>query len=546
MFSWLTGSKMADDVDDTCIEPPETPAPVFAVRAVKHAIFGTPQPPPTVVPTRLAKKRKEVEKVDAVDIPAPLVASETEAASYSPTKQGILLTPGTVRGKKKEVTFGSQVVDNESKKPSRTGLPNNYPGKFPSPWTPKVADLPDGKRPKTKLTEALYEAKATGTTPKKPKVRAKDDTDITLDLMEPKSLSGKHWKEQYMSHAEKCEEQIGKLNAKYKLCKDHARKKDDEAKELRRQLESSSKRHRTREMELEKQIKEFREQLRLQMAENAKTSTEISLLRRQLEDGSVESSTSKLKRAIAQRFEPSDSIWVDEGAREEVEQTKTKTYLQAAVVQTRGEHARSNRNHRERRLARKDGSVARQDSLVTPSEKVDPFDSELERSPTPRPSKDISKSLRRILGDMSPNIASSPPVLSFFSEADFKTITTKAGKSLSDTETQKPKSQSPTHREAMAEAAASLSRKRDFSILEDLAPMSALSLQAEQPVTPDRAPRAKGTRSREMPSTSARMHKRSDAASAMLGASAGLDGARAKAAKDRLAARRAKKHTRAR
>lgn len=33
----------ADDDGPLCYDPPETPAPVFAVRALKTAIFGTPQ-----------------------------------------------------------------------------------------------------------------------------------------------------------------------------------------------------------------------------------------------------------------------------------------------------------------------------------------------------------------------------------------------------------------------------------------------------------------------------------------------------------------------
>jgi hypothetical protein len=465
-----------------------------------------------------------------------------EAANYSPTKQGILLTPGTVRGKKKEVTFGAQVVDNEGKKPSRTGLPNNYPGKFPSPWTPRVVDLPDEKRPKTKLTEVLYEAKATGTTTKKQKIRAKDDADITIDIMEPRSESGRHWKEQYMSQARSSEEQIRKLTAKYQLCKEHARRKDDEASELRRQLESSSKCHQKREKELEKQIKELQEQLRLHMAENGKTSTEISLLRGQTHDGMTETSTGKINHAV-QKFEAADSIWVDEGAREEDEYVKTKTYLQASVAQTRGEHTRSNRNYKERRPAR--NTIARQDSVATVGEKPEFDESELERNPTPRASKSISKPLRRILGDMTPNISSSPPAPSFFSPSDFEKITAKAMKRLSDTEGHKPKVRSPTHREVMAEAAASLSKK-DFSIFEDLAPMSALSLQSEQPMTPQPPSRVQPKRSKGTPLSSSRRHKRSEATSAALGTPAELDETRAKAAKERLEARRAKKLTRAR
>ena len=486
-----------------------------------------------------------MEKPDTISIPTIHPPSDNEGGNFSPTKQGILLTPGTVRGKKKEVTFGAQVLDNEHKKPSRSGIPNNCPGKFPSPWTPKISDMSDEKRPKTKLTEALYEAKATGTTPRDRKMRSKDDADITIDIMEPRSESGRHWKEMYMDHSKRSEEQIGKLTAKYKLCKEHARRKDDEAKELRIQLEGGTKKHRAREKELDKQIKELREQLRLQMAENAKTSTEISLLRKQLGESPLESSTNKLKRAL-QKFETTevDSIWVDEDVRAEGPK-RSKDSFHTAIVQARGEQARSNRAGRERKLARKVGSIARQDSVFTPSGKLEIDNSELERSPTPKPSRDISKPLRRILGDMSPNIASSPPTPSFFSESDHEKIMAKVTKAASDAEDRPQKPRSPTHREAMAEAAASLSKKQDFGILEDLASMSALSLQAEQPVTPLSMTRKQSTKANERTS-SAKRHKRSEATNGTLGMPAGLDDTRAKAAKERLEARRAKRHARVR
>jgi hypothetical protein len=499
---------------------------------------------------RLTKKRKEPEKPEPVSIPTLQPASDNEGGNLSPTKQGILMTPGTVRGKKKEVTFGSQVVDNEGKKISRSGIPNDCPGKWPSPWTPKTTDATDEKRPKTKLTEALYEAKHTGTTPgtRRREMRSKDDADITIDIMEPRSESGRHWKEMYIELEKKSEEQVGKLTAKYKLCKEHARRKDDESAELRRQLESGSKKHKAREKELDKQIKELREQLRLQMAENAKTSTEISLLRKQLGEFPLESSTSKLKRAL-QKFETTknDSIWVDEAARED-DNAKTKTYLQAAVIQSRGEQARSTRAGRERRLAHKEGTIRRQDSVVTPSGKVELDDNmELELSPTPKASRDIKKPLRRILGDMSPNVPSSPPMPSFFSESDHERIIDKISKPTSDSEGQnkRPRVHSPTHREAMAEAAASLSKKQDFSILEDLAPMSALSLQAEQPVTPVSIMRKQSIKAKEG-SANSRRHNRSEAASGLLNTPAGLDDTRMRAAKERLEARRAKRHARVR
>ncbi|KIW09056.1 uncharacterized protein PV09_00005 [Verruconis gallopava] len=547
MFSWLTGSKLvenpSENVDDTCLEPPETPAPVFAVRAMKHAIWGTPQALTTVDSTRLSKKRKAPGKTEAKCTTDFGALGDTNMSNYSPTKAGILMTPGTVRGKKKEVTFGAQVVDNENKRPSRSGLPHDFPGKFPSPWTPKLTEKSGAQFPKNNLNNALYEAKATGTTLRRQKGRAKDDADITIDIMEPRSESGRHWKEQYLMYQKQSEEHINKLTAKYKLCKEHAKKKDEEANEFKRQLESISKRHRAREKELEKQIKELREQLRLQMAENMKTSTEISVLRSKTGDVTAKPSTEKLKQALL-KLEASDDALVRVNERpedEEEDHAMTRAYLQAAVVQTRGEHARHSRGNKEWRLACKTESVARQDSVVTPSSHFEMGVSDLEQSPTPRPSADARKPLRRILADMSPNIPSSPPMPSFFSESDHERIMAQISKPSNDIKHGVPNGHSPTHREAMAEAAASLAHHHDIGNLEDIAPMSKLSLQTQRPVT-TRKHTAMPKGSLDIPNGK---HKRSDAASA-IAVSTGLSEVRAKAAQARLEARRAKRHSRLR
>ncbi|TLD29878.1 hypothetical protein E2P81_ATG06531 [Venturia nashicola] len=286
MLSWFTAPRMADSrddgeearVDDTQIDAPETPAPVFAVRAFKHAIFGTPQPPPTLAPARFAKTKKESDDPFSAPALSSTKQNENTELGLSPTKRGILKTPGGGSTRRKELVWGADVIDNEGKKQSRSGLPGNAPGKFPSPWTPKALDVTEDKkskvedkRPKTQLSEKLYDAKATGTSPRV-KGRAKDDADITIDMLEPRSESGRYWKEQYMAYSQKSEEETKKLITKQKIARGYARKKDEEATELRRQLENDRKKRHTRESSLEVQVKDLREQLRHALAENARTS----------------------------------------------------------------------------------------------------------------------------------------------------------------------------------------------------------------------------------------------------------------------------------
>lgn len=138
---------------------PPTPAPAaWALRAIPTLFFGTP------------KLRQQNDKVFA-DITNELEHGansrgapkskkdnpETPLRVQNDARAGILKTPGTA-GPAKNVSFAahrfedSSLVDVSMSSPSigrqgtqkkidriRSGLPHNFPGKFPSPWTPKVA-----------------------------------------------------------------------------------------------------------------------------------------------------------------------------------------------------------------------------------------------------------------------------------------------------------------------------------------------------------------------------------------------------------------------
>lgn len=313
MFSWITGPRITNviedlqtgatcntvlharheadnildaDYDTTFIEPPETPAHQFAVKAFKHAIFGTPAPEEAKTGKKLEKKtRLDTANAKATDLPAP----KENAPTSSPSKQpkGVLMTPGTANKGRKTVSFGAHVVDNEGKKGNigKSGIPNDCPGKFPSPWTPgtelKVDPASDTK-PRTKLTAALYDAR-TATQPKPgQKPKARDDSDITIDLGAPRSDSGKYWKEQYETYAERSEKQMKQLVAKQQMAKNYAKKKDGEAIEAATRLAEERKRFRNRERELEQQNKDYQERLRQAMAENCAASVEITALKNRI------------------------------------------------------------------------------------------------------------------------------------------------------------------------------------------------------------------------------------------------------------------------
>ncbi|KAF2637753.1 hypothetical protein P280DRAFT_471932 [Massarina eburnea CBS 473.64] len=290
MFEWITGPRISNAIEDlkpdatyenTIIDAPETPAHQFAVKAFKHAIFGTPAPEEVQTARKLQKKQSP----DGLKLKVPEMAPPKEnAAPVSPSKQptGIMKTPVTVGKSRKSVSFGAHVVDNEGKGVGKSGIPNDCPGKFPSPWTPGTelkADLDSEKKPRTKLTEALMDARTTKQPKPGQKPKARDDSDITMDMGAPRSESGKYWKEQYESYAERSEKETKRLIAKQQLAKGYAKKKDAEATELTTKLEEERKRYRRRELELERQNKDYQERLRQAMAENASAGVEITALK---------------------------------------------------------------------------------------------------------------------------------------------------------------------------------------------------------------------------------------------------------------------------
>jgi Cut12 conserved domain len=202
--------------------------------------------------------------------------------------QGILLTPGTGTTRRKTVSFGASVVDNEGRNAiTKSGIPKNCPGKFPSPWTPKVDDnlQPTRRTALTKTLEAVRDSKgkrprsnsgdvavaelplniniqtditseSRGETTNFNNVQSRDkaierdngnamegfDGDMTIDLNEPHSQSGRFWKSEYERYHEDAKAQMMRL-VKYKqLAKSYAKTKDSEAIDLREKLNEEQQR----------------------------------------------------------------------------------------------------------------------------------------------------------------------------------------------------------------------------------------------------------------------------------------------------------------
>ncbi|KAF4450857.1 hypothetical protein F53441_6080 [Fusarium austroafricanum] len=212
-----------NDGDTTQLDQPDTPAPVFAARAFKSALFGTP-----ARPTRAISKDRN---------------DRTDQESRTPPRpQGILLTPGTGTTRRKRVSFGQDVKK------------NNNTNKEPE------------SRQRTRLNDALEKA-SKSVNPKSTTPQNQDDSsdeweeaddedycthDITIDLNEPHSQSGRYWKEEFEKYHEDAKAEMEKLLKYKQLAKSYAKQKDVEAIELAVKLKEEQQ----KVIEMERQIAE--------------------------------------------------------------------------------------------------------------------------------------------------------------------------------------------------------------------------------------------------------------------------------------------------
>ena len=322
-------------------EAPETPAPVFALRAFKSALFGTPGAEgedESVLRAKEEAANRLRNQSDSRKAPATERAGNDTATKktetglggntmISPTKS-ILLTPGTTSNRRKTVSFGDAVVDNERKQDSPTKssskTPVNLTGNSSSPWT---FGSSDGKnKPRSKLTQALMDSRDTPskdpgpmqapkpdvgrssesaprqTQPPTTTTTKNDDNDETINMEEPRSQSGKYWKTEFDNYRTRTDKEIRRLVQYRSVAKDYARKKDEEAVRLADKLKQEE----AKVVEMERHVSQLASTM---VAEGGKANKEqliqdltkqtalalqykhrVSILRKSLEEHGVVSS----------------------------------------------------------------------------------------------------------------------------------------------------------------------------------------------------------------------------------------------------------------
>ncbi|KAJ9305805.1 hypothetical protein DTO217A2_4718 [Paecilomyces variotii] len=271
MLGWITGQN-GDGADDSrVLEPPETPAPVFAIRAFKSALFGTPGAEDDADgernilrktrPVELPRSKNEApepsaDKLAPIDMPKRK-DSDNEMPqpppAASPTKS-ILVTPGTTSNRRKTVSFGESVMDNERKKDEQASKATKLTpsGNVSSQWTSTPLD---GKnKARSKLTQSLLDARNNPSldppnldsskpvkTPQGTESATRDQLeddpeDVTISLDDPRSQSGKYWKAEFESYRMRTNREIKKLIQYRSVAKSYARKKDMESLRLAEKL----------------------------------------------------------------------------------------------------------------------------------------------------------------------------------------------------------------------------------------------------------------------------------------------------------------------
>ncbi|KAL1984462.1 hypothetical protein VTN96DRAFT_9156 [Rasamsonia emersonii] len=291
MLGWITGQngEAAGSADDSKLpEPPETPAPVFAIRAFKSALFGTPgaeedeNGEPSVRPKRHADRLQQREGT------VPQAAEERQAdakedkkedqqpapqSAASPTKS-ILVTPGTTSNRRKTVSFGDVVLHNDQEKDlvlSKTANTTFHPpsGNVSCQW---MSGQSEGKsKPRSKLTQTLLDAREESTKEELPRhiepakidkgsaketqeapvlPKAEENNDETINLDEPRSQSGQYWKAEFENYRKKTNLEMRKLIQYRSAAKSYARKKDAEALRLAEKLRAEE----AKVAEMERQV----------------------------------------------------------------------------------------------------------------------------------------------------------------------------------------------------------------------------------------------------------------------------------------------------
>lgn len=276
MLDWISGSSRQGDVQDEGVsyagEPPETPAPLFVVRAFKTAIFGTPHPiqreskqaakasekdkaGTQCLASERPEDRKSIERDTDAGVETERAASIRLDNLASPAK-GILMTPGTTATRRKTVSF-LHLEDSDAGKPRENLFPeaesNLDPLLTPCKSAPEAQSRDKPRH--SQLTKTLLELSKQKSDRKSvasgfdgqssdsgalvsTAIQTEDGSavEVTMDLSKPRSRSGQHWKTEYEQYQRRSNREMKEIIKYRQQVKSYAAKKDAEAANLSEKL----------------------------------------------------------------------------------------------------------------------------------------------------------------------------------------------------------------------------------------------------------------------------------------------------------------------
>lgn len=257
-------------------DAPDTPAPQFAIRALKSAFVGTPHAKQSMMRSPHQTNSKDPKEAAETYGAEVYPGSEEEQGNpsnrrirskndrlLSPAK-GILVTPGTAANKRKTVSFGNFTVGAKDRFDPFTGQPIAVAREEPTPIQATATESPKHQEGQPVLTKSSFEThlevskrriggnaktqhsvidakptegRAPGTNIVSQGIPQDAVRDITVDLNIPCSRSGKHWKGEYDQYHRKSNREMRRLIQHGQTIKSYAQKKDSEASSLHQKLD---------------------------------------------------------------------------------------------------------------------------------------------------------------------------------------------------------------------------------------------------------------------------------------------------------------------
>ena len=415
MFDWIPGAgRSTDTVNSHTEEPPETPAHIFAVRAFKTALFGTPAPSDaTIEKSQKFSKRlsavpslitKDDAQLEGQFDKRPLLQPRHTDPLVSPAK-GILLSPRSVSGKRKSVSFTGSVVGGDSeagsheeqeedatqdllqRPPTSEQLREQEVSQRSALLIPPQQHTSTSITAKEDLRRTLFRARAESARASQSKVEAEPiavvtssqevvtlrdqrggrgeeppalsgelspGEDITIDLKSPRSRSGKYWKQEYQRDHDKSKSEMKKVIQYSQVAKSYAEKRDNDAVRLGDKLRDAE----AKMKDMEERVHHLASQL---VNAQQKGETQEDLVKE------VATQTAKALRykrkaeryrlALRDNFQPAGESTDDEGGRlaapHSVEFSDELLVLRSAVADLRAEARASQLEEENRTLKSK-------------------------------------------------------------------------------------------------------------------------------------------------------------------------------------------------